>query len=102
MGREALSQGDEGGVAQVAEVDLGVLGKWRVGRSGEENIVGEQWHLLATLIADAFVDRDQDGVQLHVLQLVEQVDVGAQNQVDVEFASSQLEAHDQLRHGLDG
>ncbi|MNR16937.1 hypothetical protein D3C85_1335710 [compost metagenome] len=35
-----------------------------------------------------------------VLQALQQVDVGAQGQVDVEFAAAQLEAHDQLGHGF--
>ena len=100
MGGEALGERDEGRVAQGAEIDLGEPGVGRVHRHGEENVIGEQRQVLAVGIADAVVERHQDGVQLHVLQLVEQIDVGAEDQVDVQRAASQLEAHDQLRHGL--
>src|SRR5690606_38862852 len=94
-------QGDEGGVAQVGQIHLRLLGEGRVGGHREKDIVGEQQQLLAVRVDQAVIEGDQYGVQLHVLQLVEQVDIGAENQVDVELAAAQLEPHDQLRHGLD-
>ncbi|MNE27612.1 hypothetical protein D3C80_1210290 [compost metagenome] len=100
MGGEALGQGDEGGVGQVRQVHFILGGEGRVGGHGEEDIVGEQRQLLAVRVVHAVVEGHQDGVQLHVLQAVEQVDVGAQGEVDVQLAAPQLQAHHQLRHGL--
>ncbi len=100
MGGEALGQGDESGVTQMAEIHFALVGERRVGWRSEENVVGKQLHLGTVRVGDALVERHQNGVQLHVLQLVEQVDVGAQDQVDVELAAAQLQAHDQLWHGL--
>ncbi|KIY40437.1 hypothetical protein TZ03_12150 [Pseudomonas sp. 10-1B] len=100
VGGEALGQGDEGGVGQVGQVHLGLLGERRVGGDGEEDVVGEQRQLLAGRVADAFVERHQDGLQLVVLQALQQVDVGAQGQVDVQFTAAQLQAHHQLGHGF--
>ncbi|MNC18939.1 hypothetical protein D3C75_668610 [compost metagenome] len=100
MGGEALGQGDEGGLAQVGQVHLGLAGERRVGGHGEEDVVAKQRQRLAVRIGHAVVERHQDGVQLEVLQLVQQVDVGAEDQVDVQLAAPQLEAHDQLRHRL--
>src|SRR5690606_21641066 len=100
VGGETLGEGDEGGVAQVGQIHLRLFGEGRIGGYREKDVVGEQQQLLAVGVDQAVVEGDQDGVQLHVLQLVEQVDVGAEDQVDVELAAAQLEAHDQLRHGL--
>ncbi|MNN47679.1 hypothetical protein D3C81_1621120 [compost metagenome] len=101
MGGEALGQGDEGFVADLGQVDFSPLGKLRVGGCGEEDVIGKQRDLFAIRVVDAVVQRHQDRIDFHVLELVEQVDVGAQNQVDVELAAADLQTHDQLRHGLD-
>ena len=101
MRRETLRQRDERGVAQVAQVDFRLLGEGRIGRCSEKDVIGEQRQLRTVLvIADTLVQRHQDGIQLHVFQLVEQVDIGAEDEVDVEFAAAQLQAHDQLRDGF--
>ena len=35
-------------------------------------------------------------IYFHVLELVDQVEVGAEDQVDVQFAAADFQAHDQL------
>ena len=42
----------------------------------------------------------REALEDHVVQALQQVDVRAQGQVDVELAAAQFEAHDQFRHGL--
>ncbi|MNR21424.1 hypothetical protein D3C85_1383260 [compost metagenome] len=56
--------------------------------------------MFAVRIVHALVQRHQDGIHFHVLELVEQVDVRAHDQVDVQLAAANLQAHDQLRHGF--
>lgn len=102
MSGKALGEGDKCRFTQVAEIHLAVLGKRRVGGHSQEDIVGKQRQLLAVRVMGAFIKRHQHGVDFHVLELVQQVHVRTQNQIDIQLAAADFQAHDQLRHRLDG
>ncbi len=95
-----LGQGDEGGVGEVGQVHLGLLGEGGIGGYGEKDVVGKQRQLFAGRVADALVQGDENGLQFMVFQALQQVEVGAQGEVDVQFAAPQLKPHHQLGHGF--